>query len=140
MALVRRRSKIDSGIDMTPLIDVVFQLLIFLMISSQFKKPESQVDLPLSKKSEVGSAVDSDKLSIGILSDNQIKINGETVARDQFLNTVSALLSDNNELSTEIRGDKTSQFGLFVELMEELKEAGTSKISIIKQVKQTQGE
>ena len=46
MALVRTR-RIDAGIDMTPLIDVVFQLLIFLMVSSQFIKPDQRVELPI---------------------------------------------------------------------------------------------
>ena len=45
MAIVRTR-RIDAGIDMTPLIDVVFQLLIFLMVSSQFIKPDQRVELP----------------------------------------------------------------------------------------------
>jgi biopolymer transport protein ExbD len=71
--ILGRRLKAQANVDLTPLIDVVFQLVIFFMISSTFKTtPGIALDLPDSYTAE---AVSVAELNIIALSDNEIYVN-----------------------------------------------------------------
>ena len=79
---IQRRRRIDVSFDLTPLIDVVFQLLIFLMISSQFKKPEAVVELPIGRGRAVVAEARPDTVSIGIDPLGGLTLDGQSVARE----------------------------------------------------------
>jgi biopolymer transport protein ExbD len=71
--ILGRRLKAQANVDLTPLIDVVFQLVIFFMISSTFKTtPGIALDLPDSYTAE---AVSVAELNIIALSENEIYVN-----------------------------------------------------------------
>ena len=83
MALVERKRRSSAGFDLTPLIDVVFQLLIFLMISSHFTRPESTVELP--NTSATATLPDERRtIRITLLPGGGIEIEGGHVAAEQF--------------------------------------------------------
>ena len=66
-------------IDMTPMIDVVFQLLIFFMLIMDMSKAQLEVmTLPSAKKAIKEKFVDTTMLVINVLKDGTIKINGKT--------------------------------------------------------------
>ena len=132
MALLGKRRRIDAGIDLTPLIDVVFQLLIFLMVSSQFKQPDALVELPQAGKSESEVDPDRDKVSIAIQSDGQVSVNGETVSLEELPAVIRAAAAPLTEKRAEIRGDRDSAFGVFVKVMEIARENGIDSIGVVK--------
>ncbi len=71
--ILGRRLKAQANVDLTPLIDVVFQLVIFFMISSTFKTtPGIALDLPDSYTAE---AVSVAELNIIALSDDEVYVN-----------------------------------------------------------------
>ncbi len=71
--ILGRRLKAQANVDLTPLIDVVFQLVIFFMISSTFKTtPGIALDLPDSYTAE---AVSVAELNIIALNDDEIYVN-----------------------------------------------------------------
>ena len=66
-------------IDMTPMIDVVFQLIIFFMLIMDMSKAQLEVlTLPSAKKAIKEKFVDTTMLVINVLKDGAIKINGKT--------------------------------------------------------------
>ena len=123
-----------TGIDMTPVIDVVFQLLIFFMITSAYMKTAAiNVDLPSAKTSDnlpVKQAV------ITLYKSGAITINDKTNAIEKIGDEVKTLYTKNNELIVTIRGDKGVPLGTLVEVMDIVRQSGVSRLSIATKLKE----
>jgi len=123
------RRKIDASIDMTPLIDVVFQLLIFLMVSSHFTKPARQVELPAGSE---GTATHTEKKKNNLLTitdENSLILNGLDITVEQFEETLKQQFEITGTKRLEIRGDTSSQLGTFIEIVETAKDLGVEGLS-----------
>lgn len=129
------RKKINTGIDLTPLIDVVFQLLIFLLVSSQFitKSEEVKVNLPQSKG--IASPIDlEEKIHLlTITAENQLFLNGVEIAQTELGRKVEALVTQSSIKNMEIRGDEESNLGVFIEAIETVKNSGIESLSYRKE-------
>lgn len=128
--LFHYRRRKDDGMDLTPLIDVVFQLLIFFMVSSQFVKHDRSVELPLG-----GEGVKADKaapLVVEVTAGGLISVNGEACAESGLENVLRGEIEATGEGDVQFRGDRSIPYGDFVGLMEIAKRAGASKFQIVK--------
>lgn len=127
--LITKRRKLEASIDMTPLIDVVFQLLIFLMVSSHFQKPNVQVDLPSGKGK--ASVVDKkqDKHTLSITAENTLLLNGQKINIDEVEQKIKQEIAKNQVTRLEIRGDTQSHLGSFIDVIEKAKRAGITSLS-----------
>ena len=131
MALIKRQRRIDSSIDLTPLIDVVFQLLIFLMVSSQFTKPEAVVNLPQAK-SDAGAVDPSrDKMAFAIEADGTILLDEVKVARADLDAVVQNRVNRDGIKRVEIRGDQSANVGVFMEVLETARSHGIESLGIM---------
>ncbi len=73
----RRHKRESLSMDLTPLIDMVFLLLVFFLVTSQFKKDELALLLKLPKSEQgAGSEKKIDQLTIE-MTDNEIAVNGK---------------------------------------------------------------
>jgi len=120
---IQKRKPIEAGIDLTPLIDVVFQLLIFLLVSSYFVKPERKVDLPsggLSRTEEVEPLAHV----LTISADNVLTLNAQPLQREELVAAFEQLVEAGQSQRLEIRGDQQADLGLFIEVLEYSKAAG----------------
>jgi len=87
---IRRRARQEVGIDLVPLIDVVFMLLIFFMVSTTFlKETELEVDLP-EATADVRSA-DDDVIEVTIGADGSYAVNGRMLVNNQLATLMKAL-------------------------------------------------
>ncbi len=127
--LLERRKRIDASIDMTPLIDVVFQLLIFMMVSSHFNKPDQQVELPSgsSKAQAVDTQLEKHKLTI--TNQNEVSLNGEPLPLDKLNHELRIQIQSTGIKRLEIRGDRNADLGTFIEAIEAVKTAGIEQLS-----------
>ena len=81
-----------SLVDMTPLIDIVFQLLIFFLVTAQMAEvTRAQLDLPKEKGEEAG---DSDKagLTINVLADGSVVVADETLSEAAIDRAIEAAI------------------------------------------------
>lgn len=126
--------KLSSGyetkkarVEMLPLIDVVFLLLVFFIYAmvSMVVHRGLKVDLP-----SAGTAAmeQNDPISITIDADNQLFLNGEPTDAEGLAKRVLLLRSDNNK-PVFIEGDKQADLGLAIELLDNLKKAGIEEVS-----------
>ena len=131
---IQRRKKINAEIDMTPLIDVVFQLLIFLMVSSHFVKPDKKVDLPAGSSKTETHSQETKKHLVTITAENALILNGIDMSLEEFEPALKDLLAAGETKKLEIRGDTASNLGTFISVLETAKALGVEGLSYHKRV------
>lgn len=116
-----------ARVEMLPLIDVVFLLLVFFIYAmvSMVVHHGIKVDLP---SAGTASMEQDDYISISINSENQLFLNSEPVEAEGLANQVLALRSESNK-PVFIDGDSQADLGLAIELLDDLKKAGIEEIS-----------
>ena len=87
----KSKNKDEFNIDITPLIDVVFLLLIFFMVSTTFKH-ESEINITLPNASNKAVDAKPDAINIGLDLAGNIYINGTVLINSEFKTIKTALL------------------------------------------------
>jgi len=115
--------------DITPLIDVVFLLLIFFMVSTVFKKDELALLLNLPKTTK-GNTEKQQKKNIYIeLSPTDVAYNGRKTTLAGIEDHVSKITK--KSISIDLRIDKTVQYARVVKLLDKLKKYELTNLSLI---------
>jgi biopolymer transport protein ExbD len=99
----------DIGINLTPMIDVVFQLIIFFLLSSSVAKQESQMDLPLPIADSGEKPVESSvkRLTLNVAADGSLVLAGRPIERRDLAARLSAAQKEHGrQLEVRIRGDR----------------------------------
>jgi biopolymer transport protein ExbD len=125
-----RKSEEESfALDLTPMIDVVFLLLIFFMVSTVFVDFDRRMELTLpSSKSSVPDEK-KEQIEIEMTNDKQIFLNGAQITLQELESTI---LGSREELGESglIRADKNLPYGDVVQVMGILQNAGIQDISV----------
>jgi len=122
------RPEEDTAIDMTPMLDIVFIMLIFFIVTATFVK-ESGIDVTRPdaetavKKSRVG-------ILIAIRNNNEVWINRRQVDLAAVRANVERLHAENPQGGAVIQADKEAMTGVLVEIMDQVRLAGVGSISI----------
>jgi len=130
----RRRTKLLGGLtNTTPLVDVVFNLLLFFMLSSSFiVHPGIKIKLPEASTKETARET---KLNITITSKNQIFLNEKRVNLKDLPQSIANFISTGREEILFIKADADVRHGLVVEVMDIAKTAGVERLAIATQPK-----
>ncbi len=125
----RRDTEENYSLELTPLIDVVFLLLIFFMVSTAFVDFPRRMDitLPTSKAASDDEVVKN--LEIEMTKDKKIFIRGRRASLQQ-LEASLAKLKKPQEVKTIIRADKDIAYGDVVKVMGLLQAARVTDISV----------
>jgi biopolymer transport protein ExbD len=126
---MKKRMRETLSADLTPLIDVVFLLLIFFMVSTVFKKDELALLLSLPQASEGGSAKSKQKTMQIELSENEIAYNGKKINFEE-LNTSLQSVKDKKSLF-ELRIDKSVKYERVVQLLDLMKKYSLSNLELV---------
>ena len=135
---IKRRSGGTLVLEITPLIDVVFLLLIFFMLATSFDERSAfKIDLPKSTAAktkstlkEVQFLVDKEKNIYLRYTDNSGKSQSEKLDLSSFVSVVSEKLNTSESKDVMISADKAIDYGFIVEIMSLLKESGATAINI----------
>jgi len=128
---MRFRNENDESFsfDLTPLVDVVFLLLIFFMVSTAFVDFTRQMDISLpSSKSSVPSEV-REPVKVELTVDKQIFLNGEKVTLEEFESALSKISVSKNNAAV-IRADKNLPYGNVIKIMGILQSAKILDIGV----------
>jgi biopolymer transport protein ExbD len=132
----RPKRRVGIRIDMTPMVDVAFLLLIFFMVTTVFRTPQAlEINLPPDEDVKIEIA-ESKVLSIWVLSGDRAywKLGGETVpwARTPVgeLTKVFERHRGNKELVVVIKIDREAKFNNMVDIIDELDTAGLTRFSL----------
>ena len=110
----------DSLMDLTPIVDVVFNLLIFFALSLNFSQVVSSINikLPKAKSSEV---VTEKQVVVSIERNNKVYINDQALYLDQIPNYLDKINKDNVVV---VKADKEIDHGFVVQIMDLIKRSG----------------
>ena len=124
-----RRNRTGLGLDLTPMVDVVFLLVIFFMVSTTFITLESglPVDLPQAQSAQAQS---SELPTVTINQDDQIFVGGSQVAEGDLVGVLREVLATSASDTVVLRADQTVRYGLPVRVMDLIKQAGAQRVAI----------
>lgn len=129
-----RQSK-DIDLNITPLIDIVFLLLIFFMVSTNFNK-FTQINLSLPKVTNEYNKDDSNSINLKITSEGNYYINDLPVTHNDKRTLISALRQhsknsdDNNKIAFTIFGDAKAPHQSIVQALDAAGELGFTHVRI----------
>ncbi len=132
--------RIPVRIDMTPMVDVAFLLLIFFMSTTQFKPPEQiAVRLPASTSKLMVPETNTIILTVtkegGFYISSENAADTQEVAPDDLQNAIMAWRSQNPNAVVILKGDRDASFGPIADLMDALAESKTLRFNLMTDLK-----
>jgi biopolymer transport protein ExbD len=128
MRLPRREIK-KARIEIIPMIDTIFFLLVFFMIStlSMARYSGLPVNLP---KAATGQQPPSESASVTVAPDGTVAVDKQPVALAQIGEVLKSRLVGNPELLVLINADEKVEHGIVVEIMDQARQAGVARMAI----------
>ncbi|MDG1733101.1 MAG: biopolymer transporter ExbD [Thalassotalea sp.] len=128
MARKNKREDEEAAIDMTPMLDIVFIMLIFFIVTTSFVK-EAGIDVQKPKAANA-SKKPSANIFIAIRENGEIWMDKRAVDVERVSANLEKLLAEQPTDIVIIQADKGAKHGVVVKVMDAIKDAGIDKISI----------
>ena len=116
--------------NLTPMIDIVFLLLVFFMLTAHFVKDQS-LDIVLPEADSAANLEDQGALEIVISNKDEILIDEEIIKSDELDVVIQQALQGRSNKQVILRGDKNSKLDLTVQVMDAARKAGAESLDII---------
>lgn len=122
------RARIHSHLDIAPLIDIVFLLLVFFMLTSTFMIPEAiELELP---ESSSATATDTTPITVSLNQSGRLALNGETIELDRLRGAIEPLLEQDADAPITLKSDAHTEVQQLLEVMDEIRSAGGSNVAL----------
>lgn len=131
----RDRMTALSEINVTPMIDMAFALLIIFMITTPLLEQTIQVNLPIESATRTPAAPENRFQSISIDGEGIHYWSQEQVTFEELENRIKLVAQQNDPPVIHLRGDMTLQYQKIIEVMDLLKQSNLSRISLDTRVK-----
>ena len=123
-----KRNQEENGLDLTPMMDIVFIMLIFFIVTTSFVKETGiEVNRP---NAETAERDEKGNILVAISQNNEIWIDKRRVDLKAVRANIERLKIEYPEGSVIIQADKEARSGLLVETMDQIRLAGVQNISI----------
>ena len=123
---VKRRS--PANIDISPMMDMVFILLIFFIVTSTFTK-ETGVEVT-KPQAQSASEVQKENIMIAITREGTVHVNERQIDLGGLQDLLKQMLGQNPDREIVLVADKNSNTGLMVQVIDAANLAGSKKVSI----------
>lgn len=122
----RQKRIIKPVINIAPVVDVLFLLLIFFMVTSTFvEQPNIKLELPTTKHSETSR---TEKMVLTISRDGQLFLQDMPVDKRNLEKALRRIILDTGDETLVLKADKLVPYGVVVDAMDDAKGAGYKKI------------
>lgn len=124
----KHAAKDEPEINITPMLDIVFIMLIFFIVTTTFVRETGiEVDKPQAITTEPRP---QGNVLIGISSSDEIYMNGNQVELSEIRTLVQRARDENPEGSVILISDKGSRTGMLVDVMDQVQAAGVTRMAI----------
>jgi biopolymer transport protein ExbD len=130
MPLKTHQDELPS-INLTPMIDIVFNLIIFFMVSTRFTEIERQVDLAVPEVPHASNLAEVPKSrTINVLRDGRLTLDGDTLSLGQLSQRLSDAYRERPDLDVVVRGDADAPFQHVAAVFAACRQAGIAEMGI----------
>lgn len=127
--MFKTRLKKRSNIQIVPMIDVIFFLLIFFMLFTTFRITPEGLDLRLPQATTVTGQED-DSIVIAITKTGETFLDGEPVSKASLQERTQRLIQDNANLVVIIKAHEEVEYRHVVEVMDQVRIVGAYRIAL----------
>lgn len=126
---ISRPPKKKARIDIIPMIDTIFFLLVFFMMATltMVQMEGIKVDLPQAQGVQVE---EQEKATITITKEGLIYVEKESCGCSQLVNHLGPLVKANPNMAIILNADKEANYGLVIQAMSEIRKAGITRIAV----------
>ena len=124
--LLKAQSTQDSPtLELTPIIDMVFLLLIFFLVTTTFQQTEREMQIALPEAISAGPiSMSLAELVINVERDGRIIVSGRTVSTDDLRVLITEAVASNPNQKVTVRGDRETPYANIVTVLDVCKGAG----------------
>ena len=128
---LKTHSDDQPSLNLTPMIDVVFLLIIFFMVGTKFTELERQIGLQIPEVTDGGPLTAApEKRVVNVYRDGQITLDRQPVTLEELTTELVNARSQYSELGVLVRGDAASAFQRVAEVLNSCKKAGIAELGI----------
>jgi len=134
MSLAKRNegAKVNSNINVTPMVDVMLVLLIIFMVITPMLQKGVSVDLAkVNNPEQMPDADKEDALIVAIMRDGQIFFGNDRIAPDALTQKVKDRLTNKVDKRVYVRADARAKFGSVVEVVDNVRAAGVDQLGLL---------
>ena len=124
----RIREDEDAAVDMTPMLDIVFSMLIFFIVTTSFVK-EAGIDVNKPKAAQATKKKNAN-IFIAIRGNGEVWMDKRQVDVERVSANIERLLAEQPTEIVIIQADKEAKHGVVMKVMDQIKATGDLKISI----------
>ncbi len=112
-------------IELTPIIDMVFLLLIFFLVATTFQQTERELSIALPDSEAAGPiTMQLREIVVNVTSEGAIIVGGNTVGLDDLRAMITEAVEANPEQKVSVRGDRDVPYGTVARVLDVCKGAG----------------
>ena len=126
--IAKDKEQVGAEIDLTPMLDVVFIMLIFFIVVASFIK-EAGVEVNRPDKNQPDNPEDSTSILVEVASDNQIWMENRRVDIRAVRANIQRLLAEDPEAPVTIKVEKGAEAGIVVDVADAARESGVAAVN-----------
>ena len=124
--------KVNSNINVTPMVDVMLVLLIIFMVITPMLNNKVNVDLPTATAAVVmENANKEDAVMVAVTRDGKIFLGGDQITVDAMGATIASKLEKNPEKKVYLRADNRAMYGKVMDAIDGVRAAGVSDLGLL---------
>jgi biopolymer transport protein TolR len=140
MALAKRNegAKVNSEINVTPMVDVMLVLLIIFMVVTPMLQKGVSVDMaPVNNPEQMPDADKEDALLVSITRDGKVYLGSDSIDVDTLTNKVKDRLASKADKRVYVKADMRTHFGNVVKVVDSVRAAGVDDLGLLTDQKKT---
>jgi len=118
----------DFAINLTPMLDVVFNLLLFFLAATTFAREEVAMDLRLPQARSGAESKGGHQLVVNVFADGRLQVDGRVVTLEALRQKLQAAAARDKDQAVLVRGDKQAQFGIGLQVLDACRLAKIGKV------------
>lgn len=128
----KERSKVNSNINVTPMVDVMLVLLIIFMVITPMLNTGTTVDLAKTLNPvEMPDAARTDALTVALAHDGKIFLDNEMVTSDILTQRVKDHITNRSNRTVYVRADARARYKFLVNVVDDVRSAGVDQLGLL---------